>query len=62
VAAIEAAAPEAAGLVTWDEVTLPFPAELEAHALDEVLGQLSRTPLASGVAATIAAFRSQPAR
>ena len=35
VAAIEAAAPEAAGRITWDEAPLPFPAELEARALAE---------------------------
>jgi nucleoside-diphosphate-sugar epimerase len=57
VAAIEAAAPDAAGLITWDEVTLPFPSELEAVTLDGILGPLPRTPLAEGVAATVATFR-----
>ena len=59
VAAIEAAAPEVAGLVTWEDSALPFPAELEATTLDEVLGggALPRTSLADGVAATIDHYR-----
>lgn len=57
VAAIESAAPEVAGEVTWDEVDLPFPAELEAGALDRALGGIVRTPLAAGVAATIDHYR-----
>ncbi|HEY7381378.1 MAG TPA: NAD(P)-dependent oxidoreductase [Gaiella sp.] len=58
VAAIEAAAPEARGLVLWDDTPLPFPAELEATALERALGPLPATPLADGVAATIAHFRA----
>lgn len=59
VAAIEAAAPEARGLITWDEhVRLPFPSALEAVALERALGPLPRTPLADGVRATVAAFRA----
>ena len=57
VAAIEAAAPEVAGRITWDETPLPFPAELEATALERTIGQVPRTPLEDGVAATVAAFR-----
>ena len=59
VAAIEAAAPEATGTITWDEATsLPFPPELESHALEAALGPVPRTPLAAGVAETIARFRA----
>jgi nucleoside-diphosphate-sugar epimerase len=58
VAAIEAAAPEAAGAVTWDETPLPFPAELEARALEQAIGPFPRATLAEGVAATVAAFRA----
>lgn len=58
VAAIEAAAPETAERVAWEEVALPFPAELEAVALERTIGALPRTSLADGVAATIAHFRS----
>jgi UDP-glucuronate 4-epimerase len=59
VAAIEAAAPEAAGRITWHEATsLPFPAELESRALEAAIGPVPRTPLAAGVAETIARFRT----
>ncbi len=58
VAAIEAAAPEVAGRLTWDETPLPFPAELEATALERAIGPVPRTALSEGVAATVATFRS----
>lgn len=59
VAAIEAAAPEVAGRITWDESTpLPFPAELQAEALARALGPLPQTSITDGVAATVAHFRS----
>ena len=57
VEAIEVAVPEARGRITWDEVALPFPAELEATVLEEILGPLPKTSLADGVAATIDRFR-----
>ena len=57
VAAIEAAAPEAAGRITWDESALPFPAQLEAHALDRAIWPVQQPTLAEGVAETIARFR-----
>jgi len=56
VAAIEKAAPDVAGRITWDEAPLPFPPELEAAALEHALGPVPRTPLVDGVAATIATF------
>jgi nucleoside-diphosphate-sugar epimerase len=58
VAAIEVAAPEATGSVTWDDVQLPFPSALRAEALERALGPLPRTPLHEGVAATVEAFRA----
>jgi nucleoside-diphosphate-sugar epimerase len=58
VAAIEAAAPAVAGGITWDDVPLPFPAELEALALERAIGPWPRTALPDGVAATVAAFRA----
>jgi UDP-glucuronate 4-epimerase len=59
VRAIEAAAPAAAGTITWDASTsLPFPAALESRALEEALGPLPSTPLAAGVAETVARFRA----
>jgi nucleoside-diphosphate-sugar epimerase len=58
VAAIECAAPEVAGTVTWEGTELPFPALLEAEALKRALGALPQTPLADGVAATVAHYRA----
>ena len=58
VAAIESAAPDVAGTITWDETPLPFPAQLEAVALERTVGTLSRTSLTEGVAATVARFRT----
>jgi nucleoside-diphosphate-sugar epimerase len=53
VRAIEAAAPEVAGKVSYDDVKLPFPEEF-------VAGRPARlTPLAEGVRATIEHFRGQ---
>jgi UDP-glucuronate 4-epimerase len=54
VAAIEAAAPEAAGSITFDETPLPFPAEFEAVAHPAPV-----TPLAEAVRETIERFRGQ---
>jgi len=60
VEAIEATVPASAGRITWaDDVSLPFPAQLESGALEEALGALPATPLATGVAETIARFRSR---
>lgn len=59
VVAIEAAAPEAAGRITWEEASLPFPAELEARALEELVGPLPRTSLLEGVRATIEHFQGR---
>ncbi len=53
VAAIESAAPEARGLVTFDDVPLPFPEELPGERLDAQV-----TPLDIAVRETIEHFRS----
>jgi UDP-glucuronate 4-epimerase len=58
VAAIEAAAPEAAGSISWDEVELPFPSEVDTASSRAVLENLSFTPLRAATADTIARFRS----
>jgi UDP-glucuronate 4-epimerase len=52
VAAIEAAAPEAAGTITYEDVPLPFPEELSAGELVVEL-----TPLEQGVRETVDHFR-----
>ena len=61
VSAIEAAAPAAAGRIEWDESALPFPAELEARALEDSIGPVQQPSLAEGVAETIARFEQHGA-
>jgi UDP-glucuronate 4-epimerase len=58
VAAIEEAAPEVAGRITWKDERLPFPEALEARLLETLVGPLPRTPLAEGIRSTIEHFRS----
>ena len=58
VAAIEAAAPQVAGQINWAETTLPFPAELEARALEKAIGPVQQPTIAEGIGETIALFRS----
>jgi UDP-glucuronate 4-epimerase len=57
VAAIEAAAPEVAGRVTFDDVQLPFPEEMDSVGLEDVVGPIDWTPLAEGTRRTIEAYR-----
>ena len=59
VAAIEAAAPEVRGLITFDDKPLPFPEAFDAAPLEQVIGALPFTPLAQAVADTIALFRER---
>ncbi len=61
VAAIEAAAPQARGQITFAEPGFPSPEEFDAGALTELIGPLPHTPLGEGVAATVALFRCQVA-
>jgi nucleoside-diphosphate-sugar epimerase len=62
VAAIEAAAPEAAGRIDYDDTALPFPPTLGTGAAERLLGPLPLTPLDAGVAATIDHFRRRSSR
>ena len=57
VAAIEAAAPEARGRITFEEKPLPFPDEVDGTPLARVIGSVPSTSLAEGVAWTIHRFR-----
>ena len=57
VKAIEAAAPEAAGKIAFDDVPLPFPEGVDAGGLEELVGYAPSTPLADGVRETIDLFR-----
>ena len=57
VAAIEAAVPEVAGKVTFDDKPLPFPEDVDDTAITAALGTLPKTPLAEGVRETVEIFR-----
>jgi len=57
VTAIEEAAPEVAGEVTFADSRLPFPERLESDLLERLIGEVPRTPLAEGVRRTIEHFR-----
>jgi UDP-glucuronate 4-epimerase len=57
VAAIEAAAPEAAGKITWTDRQLPFPEELEAVGLERAVAAIERTALVEGVRQTVEMLR-----
>jgi nucleoside-diphosphate-sugar epimerase len=58
VSAIEAAAPEAAGTITFVDTQLPFPADLESGGLEAAVGPLRLTPLTEGVHETVERFRA----
>ena len=57
VAAIERAAPEVAGRITFDDEQLPFPNEFEAETLERALGPLRWRPLDEGVRDTVEHYR-----
>jgi len=57
IAAIESAAPEADGLISFDDVSLPFPEEVDAAGLTEAIGPLDELAFVDGVADTIDRFR-----
>ena len=57
IAAIERAAPEAAGLVTAEEDPLPFPPSVDATSFVDLVGGPVSRPLEDGVAEAIARFR-----
>jgi nucleoside-diphosphate-sugar epimerase len=59
VAAIEAAAPEVAGRITFDDVQLPFPEEMENGALEDVVGPIEWTTLREGTRQTIELYRAR---
>lgn len=58
IAAIEAAAPEMAGEITYNPSPLPYPAEVDDRAVNATLGPLAWRPLTDGVRETIAHFRA----
>ncbi|MCC2630184.1 MAG: NAD-dependent epimerase/dehydratase, partial [Thermomicrobiales bacterium] len=58
VAAIERAAPESAGTITFSEESLFTPDGVEGKAVEELLGPIAWRPLDQGVRDTIEAFRA----
>jgi hypothetical protein len=62
VQAIEEVAPEVKGHISFTETLLPFPEELDDHALKALLPDAPETPLVEGVRATVDAFRDLVAR
>jgi nucleoside-diphosphate-sugar epimerase len=58
IAAIEHAAPEMAGRITFTDTALPFPDELDDAGLRALLPDPPETDLAAGVRATVEAFRA----
>lgn len=57
VAAIGEACPHSRGKITFEDVQLPFPEEVENGAMVSLLGEYREIPLLEGVAATIGLFR-----
>lgn len=58
VAAIERAAPQAAGRITFDDAPLAFPPGADSDSLPAAIRASEPTPLDAGVAATMERFRS----
>ncbi|MDA0709578.1 MAG: SDR family NAD(P)-dependent oxidoreductase [bacterium] len=58
VAAIEKSAPEAAGRITFQDLQLPFPPEVDGSGLEQAIGTISHKPLVEGVSETVSMFRN----
>lgn len=57
VSAIERAAPESQGRISFADTVLPFPDEVDSRSLSEVIGTTVDTSVSDGVADTIDRFR-----
>ena len=57
VAAIVAAAPDAAGRIAYDDVLLPFPGAVDPASFAELVGPIAETPFPEAVADSVARFR-----
>jgi len=55
--AIASAAPDAGGLIDFDDVHLPFPSGVDSSSFRELVGDFAETPLDEGVRITIDRFR-----
>jgi UDP-glucuronate 4-epimerase len=61
VTAIEAIVPDVAGRVTFEDVQLPFPEQMDAGDLENVVGPIDWTPLEEGTRLTIEHYRARVA-
>jgi UDP-glucuronate 4-epimerase len=59
VRAIESAAPEVAGRITFDDVQLPFPEEMDEGDLETIVGPIEWTTLDEGTRQTIELYRTR---
>jgi UDP-glucuronate 4-epimerase len=57
VTAIEESAPEMAGRITFEPVTLPIPADIDDAPLNAALGEIQYVPLIDGVKQSVELFR-----
>ncbi len=55
--AVDRAAPEAADKITFEDIQLPFPQEVDGSGLEAAIGTVAHKPLAEGVAETVTLFR-----
>ncbi|MGE5124261.1 MAG: NAD-dependent epimerase/dehydratase family protein [Acidobacteriaceae bacterium] len=58
ISAIEKALPASQGLLTYDDIPLPFPQEVDNAALNALLGRLPETTLEEGVRQSLSIFKS----
>lgn len=58
IAAIEKAEPSARDLISFEDIPLPFPPEVDNRVLAEAIGPIVLTPLMEGVAETLAIYRN----
>lgn len=56
--ALVAAVPDAVSLITFEDVQLPFPTEIDGSGLEEAVGRIPHKPLVEGVAETVDLFRA----
>ncbi len=56
--AIEQAVPAMEGKITFDDVTMPFPQDMDDTEVEKALGKLTWRPFPEGVASTIDAFQT----
>jgi UDP-glucuronate 4-epimerase len=59
--AIEAATPEMSGRITFEDVQLPFPEEMDSGGLEDVIGPIAWTRLEEGARQTIEHYRARMA-